>query len=408
MSVGQRAERLFAELCNRQFLRGFVFHSPRFNNPDESEAGDVVLWVRRQVIVIEMLARDAEPGTSTEQFVKRIGNKRRQLVRDYNAFTDPSIDIELVNEQGEQVEFDTRDLSGVGFSGIILLDCDDHLEKPHFKTILKSLELPFPVAVMTKQDFLDILSEIDTVPDLTYYLNDRADFLRQVYEDQAQLFLDLNCRLEKNLMSFYKLYENNFPISEWDLDRALEYHQIYQVALEEEIEARNAENANSRSIDEIIDALRSNNEPSNSTLLHSWELASLTRRQRSAVAPKINDAIERMIDGNSRRRFAFYNQVTGCWLVFFFQFGGDAEAFRKRAVKLTRYKLFVEMEERDFQYSVFGYGFRKSSIDTGATFDDIVLTIEDAESYDSVPTTQYQRALQYFGGNEYRSINEFS
>lgn len=205
------------------------------------------------------------------------------------------------------MEFDTRDLSGVGFSGIILLDCDDHLEKPHFKTILKSLELPFPVAVMTKQDFLDILSEIDTIPDLTYYLNDRDDFLRQVYEDQAQLFLDLNCRLEKNLISFYKLHENRFPISEWDLDRALEYHQIYQVALEEEIEARNAENTSSRSIDEIIDALRSNNEPSDSTLLHSWELASLTRRQRAAVAPKINDAIERMIDGNSRGRFAFYN-----------------------------------------------------------------------------------------------------
>jgi hypothetical protein len=354
-----------------------------------------------------MLARDAEPGKSTEQFVKRIGNKRKQLVRDYNAFTDPDIEIELVSEQGEQVEFDTRYLSGVGFSGIILLDCDDYLEKPHFKTVLKSLKLPFPVAAMTKQDFLDLLSEVDTIPDLTYYLHDRADFLRQVYEQQAHLFLDLNNRLERNLISFYKFYENNFPVSKWNPNEALDHYHIYQVARKEQIEARDAENTGSRLIDELVDVLRSRNQPSDSTLLHSWELATLTRRQRAAVAPKIDDAIESMLDGNSRRQFAFYNQATGCWLVFFFQYGGDAENFRKRAVRLTRYKLFVELEERNFQYSVFGYAFRKSSIDTGATFDDIILPIEDAESYDSIPGTQYKRALQYFGDNEYRSIDEF-
>lgn len=408
MSSGIRAERLFTDLCNRYFLHGFVFHSPRFFNPTENEAGDVVLWVRRQVVVFEVVARDVAGGSNTKQFVKRIGEKRDQLLKDYSVFKDPNIDIHLVNEQGEKVIFDTRDLATFGFSGVVIIDCNSHIEKLHFGTIQRSLALPFPVTIMTRQDFLDLTMEVDTVPDLTYYLLDRFEFLKQVYVLCPQYFLDLNSRLERNLIAFYKTYENKFSVDDWEPEKALDYYSIYTSSLRDRILARNAENAESFIIDEIIDILRRNNTPTDSTLLHAWELATTTRRQRAgSLSEKIRDAIEGMLTGNPRRHFAFFNEVTGCWVVFYFQYGGSRGEFRDEAERLTRYKLLVEMKARDFKFSVFGYAFRKSSIETGATFDETILRVEDADKYSSVSESEYKLASQYFGKPRSQHIREF-
>ena len=407
MSAGLKAERLFADLCNLQFLHGFVFHSPRFYDPTEKEAGDVVLWVRRQVVVVELLTREAEAGASTKQYVKRIGEKRRQLIEDYKVFTDPKVDVHLINEQGEEVYFDTRDLGVITVSGIILLDCDAPLEKPHFKSIERILCLPFPGAVMTRQDFLDLTFEIDTIPDLTYYLADRASFMREVYSQNPQSFLDLNRRLERNLIAFYKLNENSFPASQWQPAETFNYHQRYHRSLRERITVRDTENLKSGLIDELIDILRSHNKPEDSTLLHSWELASLTRRQRAAISPKVADAIEKMRAGNPSRHFAFFNQATGCWIVFYFQYGGERSAFAERTVRLTQQKLLVEVKQSDFIYSVFGYGFRKSLIHTGSTFDGIKLVVKDAADHRIVSDDEYQEALQYFERGKVRKLTEF-
>ena len=200
MSSGIRAERLFTDLCNRYFLHGFVFHSPRFFNPTENEAGDVVLWVRREVVVFEVVARDVAGRSSTRQLVKRIGEKRDQLLKDYSVFKDPNMGIHLANEQGEKVIFDMRDLAAFGLSGVVVIDCDSHMEKLHFGTIQRYLALPFPIALMTRQDFLDLTVEVGTIPDLTYYHLDRFEVLKQVYALCPQYFLDLNSRLERNLM----------------------------------------------------------------------------------------------------------------------------------------------------------------------------------------------------------------
>jgi len=358
--------------------------------------------------VFEVVARDVAAGSSTKQFVKRIGEKRDQLLRDYKVFKDPNIDIHLVNEQGEKVIFDTRDLAGFGFSGVVVVDCDSPIEKLHYGTIQRSLALRFPVAIMTRQDFLDLTMEVDTVPDLTYYLLDRFEFLKHVYTLCPRDFLDLNSRLERNLIAFYKTYENKFSVDVWEPEKALDYYSIYTSSLRGKILARNAENADSFIIDEIIDILRRHNTPTDSTLLHAWELAATTRRQRAgALAEKIRDALERMVTGHPWRHFAFFNKVTGCWVVFYFKYGGSRGEFRDEAERLTRYKLLVEMKERDFKFSVFCYAFRKSSIETGATFDETILRVEDSDKYSSVPENEYKLACQYFGKFRPQHIREF-
>lgn len=99
------SERLFADLCNRQYLKGFVFHSPKYNDPTEKEAGDVVLWVRNMMVVFEVVWRNPSSSSSTKQFVKRIGEKRDQLESGFSAYSLKGENIYLVNEEGKTIKY---------------------------------------------------------------------------------------------------------------------------------------------------------------------------------------------------------------------------------------------------------------------------------------------------------------
>jgi hypothetical protein len=407
MSFGIIAEKLFASLCSNNFLRGFVFHSPRYFGPTEREVGDIVLWVRLHVVIFEIVAKEPTVSSSTRQFVKRIGEKRDQLIRDFDAFKDPAIEILFTNQLHEKVVFDKKDLLAVKLSGVVIVDCDDHLESLHFGTIQKSLVAPFPIAVMTRKDFLELVLEVDTIPDLSYYLHDRFDFVTRLYSNKPNIFLDLNKRLEQNLIAFYKMNENQFPVACWEPENALNYYSIFMTEYQNQIIKRNEENKHSFIIDKIIDLLRNNHEPNNSTILHASELATMTRRQRaSSISVKIRDAIERLQAGNSRRHFAFFNQETGCWMVFYFQYGGTEESFQSEVEKLTKYKLIVEIRDRTFQYSIFGYGFQTVP-KSQSTFDRIFLSIEDAENQEGITDMEYKNACRYFGRNHTERITEF-
>ncbi len=408
MDSGLKAERFLVDLCNRLFLRGFVFHSPKYFDPGEKEVGDIVLWTRRHVIVFEVISRDANSGIDTRQFIKRIGEKRDQLLKDYKTFNDLNIKICLVNEQGKKVTFEKKEIGEFGFTGIVIVDCVTHIKKLHFDTVNKILEFPFPIAIMKQQDFLDLLSEVDTIPDLTYYLYDRFDFFKKHFKLQPSIYLDLNLNLEKNLMAFYKMYNNQFLFDKWEAEKTFLYYSIYKTCFSKRIISRNIENIESYIIDNIISIIQNSDSSHNSSLLHTWELSTLSRRQRAGwLSKKVNDAISRMQNGNSKRHFAYYNDATGCWLVFYFRYGGNRNELEKELEILIRYKLVVEMKENGFEHSVFGYAFRKAQIDTINSFDDIVLLIEDAESHSIISEDEYRRACDFFGARREKTIKEF-
>lgn len=188
--INNSSERLFAELCAKNYLKGFVFHSPRVGKNNSEEVGDVVLWVRTQIIVFEIIWRDNATASTetTKSFVKKIGRKRDQLFNDHNYFETRSDEIQLKNENEEIVSFTRQNFHPANFSGIVLIDCDSKLEELNYKTIEKSLESKFPIAFMTKNDFLFLVSEADTIPDLTDHLKDRFNFLKGIYSDSHYFF----------------------------------------------------------------------------------------------------------------------------------------------------------------------------------------------------------------------------
>ncbi len=404
---GVKAEKLFVDLCNRSYLKGFVFHSPRYYDPTEKEAGDVVLWVRRRAVVFEVVRRSSDANGTTKQFVKRIGEKRDQLFRDFRVFNDPQIDITMQNELGEVVAFDKPDVLPVNLFGVVIVDCDAELEPIHHGTIRKTLDGPLPVAVMTRRDFMDIVAEVDTIPDLVYYLSDRFRFLKEAFGHSPSPFLNLNNQTEKNLIAHYKM--NRYSFSEdWSEQNAHGFAQVFETEWKDKREARDRENADSFVIDQIVEFIRSANRAEHPTLYHSWELASLSRRERaSSVSAKIRDAFHQLCEEKPKRYFAFFNPTTGCWLVFLFRYGGDREAFADEIAALARQKAIVEAESTGFAYSVFGFGFRKSQIETGASFDNVELTIADVS--DCIDASEPERAVAFetFGSWQPEKLAEF-
>ena len=101
--VENKSEELFKELCNQQYLKGFVFHSPKYNDPTEKEAGDVVLWIRDCLIVFEIVWRNPSSNQSTKSFIRRVSEKRKQIEGDFITYRDKQ--VELTNEEGKIVEY---------------------------------------------------------------------------------------------------------------------------------------------------------------------------------------------------------------------------------------------------------------------------------------------------------------
>jgi hypothetical protein len=82
-TLENKSEELFTELCSQQYLKGFVFHSPKYSEPTEKEAGDVVLWIRDYLIVFEIVWRNPSSSKSTKSFIRRVSEKRKQLENDF-------------------------------------------------------------------------------------------------------------------------------------------------------------------------------------------------------------------------------------------------------------------------------------------------------------------------------------
>jgi len=409
--LNNSSERLFAELLGENYLKGFVFHSPRHGNKLEYEAGDVVLWIRTQIIVFEIMWRDfnLSKSSSTKSFLKAIGEKRKQLEKDYNLFSTVPEQIKMKNEIGELVsEFSKQNFYHDNFSGVIIIDSEQKLEKLNYLTYKKTLESEFPISIFTKSDFLFLISEADTIPDLTYYLHDRFDFLKMVFENNFNLFLNTDSEIEKNLIAFYKMNDYQFPIDKWEASEDKNFWNGYSTTFAYKIKRRDEENAESFIVDQIIDVLRNNNEPNNSSILHASELAMFTRRSRAGkLSKKIADALKKLLEHKKLRYFAIYNQTTECWLLFYFQYGGNDDSFNQSVQYYTKLKLFYEMNHNNYHYSVFGYGFRKSNVETGNTFDQVFLCIEDATNYKELNIQELKNANVLFGNISINEVMEF-
>ena len=101
-----RSEEMFARLCGGAYYGEFVYRNPKYFEPTEKEAGDVILWVRDWLIIFEIVWRSTDLASDTKSFVKRIGEKRDQLLPDLEIYANDKISIHMKNEVGESTQYD--------------------------------------------------------------------------------------------------------------------------------------------------------------------------------------------------------------------------------------------------------------------------------------------------------------
>lgn len=407
--IGTLAERLFADICSAKYLNGFVFHSPKVKEPTEIEVGDVVIWVRTQLIVFEMISRAPDASSDLTSFTKRIGGKRDQLQNDYDFFSSLEHDIILTNEDATDIVFQKEYFVKQGFVGVVLVDFGSDALKLHHGTIEKCLEIDFPVHILHYKGFLKVIHELDTVADVYFYLLDRARLLPFLFSKKPDLLLQLTEDFEPNLLAFYKMNLNSFPEDKFDFDKFKEYWSQYQRDFGSLIEVRDTENEDSYIIDQIIQHILDARTETNEETIFAWELATLTRRQRATyLTEKVADAFYRLKNGNEKRYFSYFNYYTACWSLFFFNYGGTTVSFRTNFERLLRLKTIYEAENNEFKFSTFGYGFRKSVLETpNSLFDDFAMNIQDVDDLDLVTPEELSEANELFGRSRQINIEEF-
>lgn len=397
------SEEIFARLCSNKYFGGFVYQNPKFTDPTEREAGDVIIWVRDWLIIFELIWRNPRSGPN-KSFLKDIGKKRDQLLADFKTYANPDILISMQSEDGEDAHYDHEQFNEKTTRGVVLVDARGPVGKLHYDTVRLTAEAPHPIAVMTVVDFESLLLEADTVSDLGLYLGDRYRFLLRVFPEVPTPFLKLGTTLERELIGLYKLYDNSFNVAAWKESKDKSFWYRYQIQRAVEIERRDNENAISAPLDYLISEIRRQNGPHSPTNQHAWELALLTRRERAWVAARIQRKHERLLETGDDQKFAFKNMHTGCWDVFYFNYGIDVEFFRAEAQRMVNRKMWVERGLSDFEYSVFGYAMRYSAFGLR----EVLLTVTDAHKWPSITDEQLREAQKFFAGHtEPEPLREF-
>ncbi|MCB2211768.1 hypothetical protein KQI52_06615 [bacterium] len=397
---GEDKEKLVAEMAERQYLKGFVFHSPMVDDPTEVELGDVLIWIRYWFIVIEVAWRNTIKATSIRRQQEIVREKRKQLLADFERYNKLKDTIRLQDAYGNDFginQFDPR-----GFVGVVMVDSNETVDHYHPDSVTRFQDLPFPVTVFLRSGFLRVIDELDTVPDLGIYIHDRFDFMKRS-GPHAEKLLHLHPDLEPSLLAFYKLHDNSFNEGYFEKSRK---HWIaeYDAFRKEHAQKRDEENRDSKLIDSLILHINSFHP---SAREHAWQLANLTRRERAGWVFKIMHGFYRIKDPDQRRHFTYESPSTNNHCLFVYSSNHDRESFIQHCEHLGRLKIVHEIDRSRFKHSVFVFGFRKSSVRNEQLFDDLVLTVFDADQAGKVTSDEVAESRKFFGGHQEKSIEEF-
>jgi hypothetical protein len=211
---------------------------------------------------------------------------------------------------------------------------------------------PLPIQVTSYDDLAQLSAEIDSFPDLWYYLRDRFEYIKEH---------DVPVGVEKEVIGRYKLFNNRFPSHYVNFETS-DFWRQYQSTMKGAIERRNAHNEHSTFIDALEEAFRDKRKRKGGIplgLSFAWELGAMSRRERAVVGERIDGAKLRFERGGTRRYFSFQNASTRNWLVFLFSNASAAEVSHEVG-QLTRLKLVKEVKFRAFRFAVYGFGFQVS------------------------------------------------
>ena len=199
-----------------------------------------------------------------------------------------------------------------------------------------------------------IIEEIDTIPDLKYYLQDRLKYVR---------ISDVPLNKELDAIGLYKMGNNSFPNIAHDFNNS-SYWKNYLSTMSKERSIRNSDNTSSKWLDAFESLFKNNRKLFHNIPLglhFTWVFAVISRRERAIMGKKFESVQKHFLDGRQSRHFAFYVPATSHWIVFYFS-KHDAKEQSLILRKMVDQKLIQLIEDEDYKYAVFGIGIKISNI----------------------------------------------
>ena len=348
-NVGDLGEQIISNFFDVEFSEILTFPDPK-TQKNNAQIADVLIWVNRVVFLIEVKTRDIGPAKIESWASSRINDGIKQLIKNYQRIK-TNEKIKLHNKYYDVVT-DFNLVTKV--IGIIVLVCEENLTAKPSSLISDIYNKELPIHVFLKDDLIKIKDEIDTYPDLKYYLNDRYEYLKMY---------DIHLGWELNAVGYYKMNNYKFPSKSMDFSKN-NYWQKYKNEMSDQIISRSLHN-NEFSIwidkmENIFNDQRKLFQALPLGLIFAWELGNISRRERAYFGEKLSKKKEWFAQGNNDSRFSIKNSSTGNWLVFYFSIY-DPKQINKDLEKLVRYKLMILIEEEKFNYSVYGFGFKVSN-----------------------------------------------
>jgi hypothetical protein len=346
LTKGEIGERLVSNFCDQNLSKIFSFPNPK--NKDNAEIADVLIWLNRTVFLIEVKTRSSEGTAPIESwFHSQIKKAHSQIVKSYERIQSKE-KIYLRNDYYHP-ELDCDDISRV--VGLIVMVYEDNctsMPTEHFSDIYDS---ELPIHVLSWKNLEKMVEEIDTVPDLNYYLQDRYEYLA---------ISDIPLEQELDVLSYYKSKSNSFPDAPTDF--ALSQAK-YKASMKSQIQARDTHNKNSTWIDNLEELFLLNRKLLDGIpigLYFAWELGALSRRERAYYGEKLNRVQKWFNKGNLSRQFSWQNSSTGNWLLFYFS-KEDERNSHESLIRLAQLKVIKEIELNAFQHGVYAVAFSVSN-----------------------------------------------
>jgi hypothetical protein len=315
----------------------------------------VILWLNRYLFLIEIKARDKGESSIESWIKRRIIKGVDQIVHNFQRVEHHET-IKLHN-QHFHTYLDTEGL--VQTIGLIILVCDETSDILPTSVVPDIYQKKIPIQVFLWNDLKRMTGEIDTIPDLLYYLIDRYNYLKKSKSD-----IPLNTELD--VLGYYKIKSNKFPEKPVKFFESQFWDQ-YCIGMKNQIANRDAHNQSSIFINNLVNYLsrihnirQTKGRKLPIGIYPIWELSMLSRRERSYWGAHAVKALEHFKDlSRQSKHFAFKNVSTNNWSVFYFSKEENHE-IETSLEKRMEYKLMIEIEENSFDNAVYGFGFKIS------------------------------------------------
>lgn len=145
-----------------------------------------------------------------------------------------------------------------------------------------------------------------------------------------------------------------------------------------------------------------------SGLYFIWEFGSLPRRFRTEIGRKMNLVQEWFLQDKIERKFSYQNGKTGNWHIYFYMRGSEKQ-IERRLNELVRLKQIAEVHLKNFQYAVYGVGFKVSVVEPPTLMGLVYSTFDCDEEIlkKNYSKKELQKALTIWGHGKEMPLQEF-